>query len=247
MNKIKRIALITGSAKRIGASIARHLHNLDINIMIHHNQSYEEASELAKELNKKRANSAATVQANLLHSDSYTKVISEVISVFGQLDFLINNASTFYATPIHTINQENWDDLMGTNLKAPLMLSQSAVKYLEKTKGSIINITDAQIQNPKNDYVVYSLAKSGLTTLTKALAKNLGPNIRVNAIAPGAILWPDSNQEMDENYRKSVVSQTLLKQMGCPEDICSAVEYLLLHASYVTGQTITVDGGRKYS
>ena len=127
------------------------------------------------------------------------------------------------------------------------MLSQSAVKYLEKTKGSIINITDAQIQNPKNDYVVYSLAKSGLTTLTKALAKNLGPNIRVNAIAPGAILWPDSNQEMDENYRKSVVSQTLLKQMGCPEDICSAVEYLLLHASYVTGQTITVDGGRKYS
>ncbi|EAV46454.1 pteridine reductase [Methylophilales bacterium HTCC2181] len=247
MNKINRIALVTGSAKRIGASIARHLHSLNINIMIHHNNSNEEASRLAIDLNNLRANSAATVQANLLDSDACTKVISEVIATFGQLDFLINNASSYYPTPITSINQEDWDDLMGTNLRAPLMLSQSAVKYLEKTRGSIINITDAQIQNPKADYIVYSIAKSGLMTLTRSLAKDLSPNIRVNAVAPGAILWPSTNQEIDEQYREDVISKTLLKKMGSPEDICSAVEYLLVHATYVTGQTITVDGGREYS
>ena len=160
---------------------------------------------------------------------------------------MINNASTYYATPLDSVNDSNWNDLIGTNLKAPLLMSKHAAKYLKKTKGSIINITDAQIDNPKKNYIIYSLAKSGLTTLTKSLAKELSPEIRVNAVAPGAILWPEFNNEFDENYRNKVISQTLLKKTGSPEDISKAVEFLLLHAPYVTGHTLSVDGGRKFS
>ena len=245
--KIKRIALITGGGKRIGMSIARHLHNCDIDIMIHHNQSSNEANELKGQLNNLRANSAASIQANLLEPDSYAYIIKEVISVFGQLDFLINNASTYYPTPIESINEASWDDLIGTNLKAPLMLSKHASKFLKITKGAIINLTDAQIQNPKKNYIIYALAKSGLATLTKSLAKELGPAVRVNAIAPGAILWPESNLDFDDDYRSKVISQTLLKRTGSPEDICKAIEFFLLHAPYVTGQTLSIDGGRKFS
>ena len=247
MKKIKRVALITGGARRIGKSIAQHLHNCDIDIMIHHNQSSKDAGELEAKLNKIRSNSAASIKADLLKNESYNDIIKEVISVFGQLDFLINNASTYYPTPIESINESNWEDLIGTNLKAPLMLSQYAVRYLKKTKGAIINITDAQIGNPKKNYIIYALAKSGLATLTKSLAKDLSPDIRVNAVAPGAILWPESNHEFDDRYREKVISQTLLKKTGSPEDISKAIEFLLLHAPYITGQTICIDGGRQYS
>jgi pteridine reductase len=247
MKKIKRIALITGGAKRIGASIARHLHHCEVDIMIHHNHSSTDAKNLMAELNNLRANSAATIQADLLEPESYSDIVKEAINIFGQLDFLINNASTYYATPLDSVNDSNWNDLIGTNLKAPLLMSKHAAKYLKKTKGSIINITDAQIDNPKKNYIIYSLAKSGLTTLTKSLAKELSPEIRVNAVAPGAILWPEFNHEFDENYRNKVISQTLLKKTGSPEDISKAVEFLLLHAPYVTGHTLNVDGGRKFS
>tara|TARA_B100000035_G_scaffold24868_2_gene19543 strand:- start:34505 stop:35248 length:744 start_codon:yes stop_codon:yes gene_type:complete len=247
MNKIKRIALITGGAKRIGASIARHLHHCGVDIMIHYNKSTMDAKNLVAELNNLRTGSAAAIQADLLDQKSFNYIIKEVINIFGQLDFLINNASTYFATPIDSVNESNWDDLIGTNLKAPLLLSHHAVKHLKKTKGSIINITDAQIHNPKKNYIIYSIAKSGLATLTKSLAKELAPEIRVNAIAPGAILWPESNLEFDENYRNKVISQTLLKRTGGPDDISKAIEFLLLHAPYVTGQTLSIDGGRKLS
>lgn len=247
MKKIKRIALITGGAKRIGASIARHLHHCGVDVMIHHNQSAKDAKNLITELNNLRANSAATIQADLLDQESFNFIIKEVINIFGRLDFLINNASTYYATPIDSVNESSWNDLIGTNLRAPLMLSHHAAKYLKKTKGSIINITDAQIQNPKKNYIIYSIAKSGLVTLTRSLAKELGPEIRVNAIAPGAILWPESNLEFDDDYRSKVISQTLLKRTGSPEDISKAIEFFLLHAPYVTGQVLNIDGGRKFS
>ena len=183
MKKTKRIALITGGAKRIGASIARHLHHCGVDVMIHHNQSSIDAKNLGAKLNNLRPDSAATIQADLLDQESFSYVIKEVINIFGQLDFLINNASTYYATPIDSLNESSWNDLIGTNLKAPLLLSRHAVKYLKKTKGSIINITDAQIHNPKNNYIIYSIAKAGLATLTESLAKELSPEIRVNAIA----------------------------------------------------------------
>ena len=247
MKKTKRIALITGGAKRIGAAIARHLHHCGVNVMIHHNQSSIDAKNLVAELNNLRADSAATIQADLLDQESFSYLIKEVINIFGQLDFLINNASTYYATPIDALNESSWNDLIGTNLKAPLLLSHHAAKYLKKTKGSIVNITDAQIHNPKKNYIIYSIAKAGLATLTKSLAKELSPEIRVNAVAPGAILWPESNLEFDDDYRNKVISQTLLKRTGGPEDICKAIEFFLLHAPYVTGQTLSIDGGRKFS
>lgn len=243
MAKNIKIALVTGGARRIGAAICRNLHKRNINLIIHYNESTKEAHNLQNELCKIRNDSVKIFKANLTNVSDCKKLIEVSISTFGRLDFLINNASTYYSTKIGEINIDDWEDLLGVNLKAPLFLSQEAAPFLKKTNGSIINITDANINNPKKEYCVYSMAKSGLINLTKSLAKDLAPQVRVNSVAPGPIIWPDTNHNFNEEYKKKVVNQTLLKRIGDPNDIAKAVEYLI-DASYVTGYNMKVDGGR---
>ena len=246
MNKKTQIAIVTGGAKRIGASICRRLHKSNINLIIHYKTSEKEAISLRDELNKQRKNSASLIQADLLDPKSYSKIINEAIKKYGQLNFLINNASTYYPTKINQIDQLNWDNLIGSNLKAPLFLCKEAAPFLKKKNGSIINITDAHITKPKENYIIYSIAKAGLTTLTKSLAQELGPEIRVNAVAPGPVLWPENSNEFNSSYRKKVISQTMLKKVGEPDDVAKAVEFLLLNSNFITSHILNVDGGRSF-
>ena len=247
MNKKKQVAIITGGAKRVGAAICRRLHKANIDIIIHYRSSNTEANSLKEELNKVRKGSASIIQADLLDPNSYSLIINEAIKIYGQLNFLINNASSYYPTNINDINELNWNELVGSNLKAALFLSKEASPFLKKSNGSIINITDSHITNPKKNYIIYSIAKSGLNTLTKSLAQELGPEIRVNAIAPGPVLWPDKSNEFDALYRKKVISQTMLKKVGGADDIAKAVEFLLLNAPFITSQILNIDGGRSFN
>ena len=246
MNKKKQIAIVTGGAKRIGASISRRLHKANIDLIIHYKTSEKEAISLRDELNKQRKNSASLIKADLLDPKSYSKIINETIKIYGQLNFLINNASTYYPTNINQIDQLNWDNLIGSNLKAPLFLCKEAAPFLKKNNGSIINITDAHITKPKENYIIYSIAKAGLTNLTKSLAQELGPEIRVNAVAPGPVLWPENSNEFNNSYRKKVISQTMLKKVGEPDDVAKAVEFLLLNSNFITSHILNVDGGRSF-
>ena len=242
----KKIALVTGGSKRIGASICEELHKSNINVMIHYKNSKEDALYLKDKLNKIRSNSTDIVQGDLCKTGSYEKIISNVIKRFGQLDYLVNNASSYFPTQIDNLNEDDWNDLISTNLKAPLFLCQAAAKFLKEKKGSIVNITDANENNPKKNYIIYNLAKSGLVSLTRSLAVDLAPNVRVNAVAPGAILWPEDGQESEVGYRENLISQTFLKKQGAPENIAKAVVFLLSTATYTTGEIIHVDGGGAY-
>lgn len=239
-----KVVLITGGAKRVGACISRELHAHGANLMIHYNTSNKEAKALQAELNLKRKDSVSIIQGDLLNMSVVTSLPAETIKRFGQLDILINNASTYEPTEIGNINEDNWQDLIGSNLKAPVFLCQAAAKELKKNKGCIINITDMHIESPKKGYVVYSVAKAGLVTLTKSLATELSPHVRVNAVAPGPVLWPENNPQFDEVYRKRVISQTLLKRIGDPSDIANAVKFLAADAPFITGHVLAVDGGR---
>ncbi|MEQ1667504.1 MAG: pteridine reductase [Sulfuriferula sp.] len=236
--------LITGGAKRVGAAICRRLHAAGANLAIHYHQSASAARALQAELNKLRADSVILIQADLLDCGSFPSIISTTINQYGRLDALVNNASSFFATPIGSINEDNWLDLIGTNLKAPLFLAQAAAAELRRQRGCIVNISDIHAVRPMKNYVVYSIAKAGLDGLTKSLARELGPEVRVNAVAPGPILWPEDANKMDEVSRQRVISHTILKQAGNPDDIAQAAYYLIAHAPYVTGQVINVDGGR---
>ncbi len=239
-----KIVLITGGAKRVGASICRLLHANSANLMIHYRSSVNEARALQAELNLQRPNSVAISQGDLLNLSVLPSLINETIKHFGKLDVLINNASSYYPTEIGDIQEEQWQDLMGSNLKAPLFLSQAAAVELRKQQGCIINITDMHVERPKKGYIVYSVAKAGLVTLTKSLAHELSPEVRVNAVAPGPVMWPEDNPQFDELYRQRVISQTLLKRIGEPNDIAKAVKFLIQDAPFITGQVIAVDGGR---
>lgn len=239
-----KVVLITGGAKRVGASICRLLHASGANLMIHYRSSVSEARALQSELNLQRANSVAIIQGDLLNLAVLPSLVQETISHYGRLDVLINNASAYYATEIGEINEEQWEDLIGSNLKAPLFLSQAAAHELRKQHGCIINITDMHVERPKKGYIVYSVAKAGLVTLTKSLAHELGPDVRVNAVAPGPVMWPEDNPQFDEVYRQRVISQTLLKRIGEPNDVAKAVRFLIQDAPFITGQIIAVDGGR---
>lgn len=239
-----KIVLITGGAKRVGAAICRLLHANGANLMIHYKNSLKEARALQAELNLQRPNSVAIIQADLLNLSILPSLIQETIKHFGKLDVLINNASSYYPTEIGNIYEEQWQDLMGSNLKAPLFLSQAAAVELRKQQGCIINITDMHVERPKKGYIVYSVAKAGLVTLTKSLAHELSPEVRVNAVAPGPVMWPEDNPQFDELYRQRVISQTLLKRIGEPNDIAKAVKFLIQDAPFITGQIIAVDGGR---
>ena len=239
-----KVVLITGGAKRVGAAISRELHAHGAKLMIHYNKSQSEARALQAELNLQRANSVTIIQGDLLNIAILPNFVKETVNQFGQLDVLINNASTYYATEIGQINEENWADLMGSNLKAPMFLAQAAAAELRKNHGCIINITDMHIERPKKGYVVYSVAKAGLVTLTKSLAHELSPEVRVNAVAPGPVQWPENNPQFDEVYRQRVINQTLLKQIGTPQDIAKAVKFLVADAPFITGHVLAVDGGR---
>jgi pteridine reductase len=240
-----RFALVTGAAKRIGAVIARTLHASGANVAIHYNRSGDDADRLAAELNRRRAKSAFTVAADMRDIAAVERMAEQVLERTGaRLDILVNNASTFYPTPIGTITLEQWDDLFGSNLKAPLFLSQALVPALRAARGVIVNIVDVHSQRPLRDHPVYGPAKAGLAMLTRSLAKDLGPDIRVNGVSPGAILWPEEGQGMSDALRAAIIKQTALKRAGEPEDIAAAVLFLVRDAPYVTGQIIAVDGGR---
>lgn len=239
-----KVILITGGAKRVGAAICRMLHAGGAKLMIHYRQSASEARALQAELNLQRPNSVAIIHGDLLNLAVLPKLVQETVQHFGRLDVLINNASSYYATELGDIGDDQWQDLIGSNLKAPLFLSQAAAAELAKTKGCIVNITDMHVERPKKGYVVYSVAKAGLVTLTKSLAHEMAPDVRVNAVAPGPVMWPEDNPQFDEVYRKRVISQTLLKRIGEGDDVAKAVRFLIQDAPFMTGQVIAVDGGR---
>ena len=237
-----KVALVTGAARRIGATISRCLHQHGADVAVHYRASADEANALCDELNSLRPNSAMAVAADLSATSEMPALIASVTGWHGHLDILINNASSFYPTPLGEVSEDNWDDLVGSNLKAPLFLSQAALKALKKTRGVIINMIDIHSQRPLRDHAVYGSAKAGLAMLTRSLAKDLAPEIRVNGVSPGAILWPEEG--MDDKTRASILQQIPAGRAGDPEDIAGCVLYLVRDASYVTGQIIAVDGGR---
>ena len=241
-NHINKWVLITGGAKRIGAKIARTLHAEEMNLVIHFNTSSDAANELCSELNSIRNDSAIAIGSNLTNQTEVESLITKVIETTGQLDVLINNASTFYPTPIEDITLDDWDNLMGTNLKAPLFLCKHAAPHIKESKGCIINMVDIHASKPLKNHPIYGSAKSGLAMLTRSLAKDLAPEVRVNGIAPGMILWPEN--EPSEEIKQKVVDQIPLKRSGEPNDIAQTVFFLIANADYITGQIITVDGGR---
>jgi pteridine reductase len=236
--------LITGAARRIGAAIARTLHAEGAHVVLHCHRSRDEAERLAGELNDARVGSCAVVQADLLDIDRLGELVEEAVQAFGRLDALVNNASSFYPTPFGAIGQSEWDDLVGSNLRAPLFLSQAAAPRLRESRGAIVNLVDIHAERPLKDFLVYSIAKSGLAGLTRALALEMGPHVRVNGVAPGAILWPDGDQHFAASERSRILAQTPLGRTGTPEDVAGAVKYLLFDAPFVTGQILAVDGGR---
>ncbi len=238
-----RIVLITGGAIRVGAAICRRLHAKGANLMLHYRASAGEARLLQAELNHIRAESVALIQADLLDLNKLPAIVDQTLQTFGRLDALVNNASSFFPTPVGDITAQAWDDLVGTNLRAPLFLAQAAAPALKKSQGAIVNIADIHAERPLKNFVVYSIAKAGLLGMTRSLARELAPEIRVNAIAPGPILWPD-DAAFDELSRQRIISHTPLKREGEPDDIAKAVYFLIAEATYVTGETIRVDGGR---
>ena len=237
-----KTVLITGAAKRIGAVIARCLHKAGARIVIHYRTSSEAAKLLAAELNAERVDSATTFQANLCDIKHLPKIIDYVLLEYGRLDVLINNASSFYPTLVGEITEQQWDDLLCSNLKAPLFLSQAAAPALRNSNGCIINMIDIHGMRPMKGYPVYSAAKAGLHMLTQSLARELGEEVRVNGVAPGAILWPED--EANQASQTELLAKTALKKQGRPDDIAATVLFLVRDAPYITGQVIAVDGGR---
>ena len=237
-----RVVLVTGAAIRVGAALIRGFHARGARVAIHCHRSIEPARALEASLNSQRRDSAIVVGGDLLNSAMLPEIVAQTVSAFGQLDVLINNASTFYPTPLGSITTQHWDDLFGTNLKAPLFLSQAAAPHLRESKGLILNMIDIHAQRPLPQHPVYSTAKAGLIMLTKSLARELGPDVRVNGIAPGPILWPEGG--IDEKVKNEIVSKTLLKRSGSPEDIVRTALFFAIDAPYVTGQVLAVDGGR---
>ncbi|MGA2778371.1 MAG: pteridine reductase [Steroidobacteraceae bacterium] len=237
-----RVVLITGGARRVGAVLVRALHAAGANVLVHYRSSSGAAIALAEELNRERADSIVTHRADLLEPEAPEQLVAATLRAFGRLDVLVNNASTFYPTPVGTITSAQWDDLIGSNLKAPLFLSQAAVPSLRASRGLIINIVDVHGLRPLKGHPLYSTAKAGLAMLTRSLARELGPDIRVNGIAPGPVLWPEKN--MDDALKKEIIDKTALKRYGTPQDIARTLLFLAKDAPYITGQIIAVDGGR---
>jgi len=239
-----KTVLVTGGAKRVGAAIVRRLHAAGANVSIHCRASLYDALALRAELNAQRPDSAITVQADLLDIATLPRVVEEVVQQFGHLDALVNNASSFYPTPLDSMSEQQWNDLLGTNLKAPLFLAQAASAELRRRHGCIVNIVDIHADLPMHGHLLYNIAKSGLAGLTRSLAQELAPQVRVNGVSPGVNLWPESAEWQDEEKRRKLIAHTLLKRAGDPDDIAKTVKFLIADAPYITGQIIAVDGGR---
>ncbi len=237
-----KVALITGGSRRIGEAIARQLHAAGMKLAIHYRHSETAAHALQAELNNQRLSSVLLLQADLLQVSKIHRMMQQLIEHYGRLDVLVNNASTFYSTPIGKTEENDWDDLIGTNLKAPFFLSQFAAPHLTTTHGCIVNLADIHAERPLKSYPVYNIAKAGVVMLTKTFARELGPQVRVNAIAPGAILWAE--KETDDVTKQRIISNTALKRPGHPDDVARTVLFLVRDATYMTGQVIAIDGGR---
>jgi len=239
-----KVILVTGGGRRVGAAICRRLHAAGASIALHYRNSAQEALALQDELNALRPESAAAFQADLLDLQEISQLILQVTARFGRLDALVNNASSFYPTPLAGVDEQQWQDLLGTNLRAPLFLAQAAADELRRRHGCIVNIVDIHAERPMHGHLLYSVAKAGLVALTRGLAQEMAPQVRVNAVAPGVILWPDGADWEDEAQRRKIVAHTLLKREGEPDDIARTVTFLIQDAPYITGQVISVDGGR---
>jgi len=237
-----KVALVTGAARRVGAAIARRLHAAGANVVLHYRGAESEAALLEKELNAARAGSAMKVRGDLLAPVAPKALVDAALQRFARLDILVNNASAFYPTAIGQIELSHWEELIGSNLRAPLFLSQAAAPRLALAGGAIVNIADIHAERPLKGYVVYSIAKSGIVALTRSLALELAPGVRVNAVAPGAIAWPEDGQ-FDPGERERIVATTPLRRIGNPDEIAQAVHFLCT-APFVTGQVLAVDGGR---
>jgi pteridine reductase len=240
---VSKNILITGGAKRVGAQCVRYLHAQGHNILLHYRSSAIEAKGLADELNHERDDSVRLVQADLADSEALKDLVDVASHAWGGVGVLINNASAFYATEFGSVSEGQWDELLGSNLKAPFFLVQALAPVLKKKNGCVVNIVDIHAERGLPGFSVYSIAKAGLVALTKILAKELAPEIRINAVAPGAILWPDQG-EMNEQQKQEIAAKVALQRVGTPEDIARAIAFLIADAAYVTGQVITVDGGR---
>lgn len=237
------VAVVTGAAKRIGAEIARHLHGQGMNLVVHYHSSKAEAEQLVAELNQSRSDSAIAIPLDLANIADFNEFYRQVIAKWQRIDVLVNNASTFYKTELGKVNEQIWNDLIASNCKGPFFLAQEFANDLAKNNGCIINISDIHGMRPLQDYSVYCIAKAGLVMQTKALAKELGPDVRVNSIAPGAILWPEAENELEQAQQAKIMRKACLQRNGSPEDIAEAV-WFLCNSKYITGQILSVDGGR---
>ena len=240
-----KTALITGGVRRIGAAIAHILHDAGMNLALHYRSSVADAERLRDELNQRRSESVILLQGNLLDTSRLPALVEQAANRWQRLDLLVNNASSFYPTPVSTATEAQWDELMGSNLKAPFFLSQAAATHLRAVCGSIINIVDIHAERPMSKHTLYCAAKAGLVMLTKSLARELGPEIRVNGIAPGAILWPEGG--VSETLQSYILSRVALRRLGQPEHIARTLLFLVRDGGYITGQIIAVDGGRNLS
>ena len=237
------VVLVTGGARRLGAEIVRQMHAAGARVVVHFRSSGDEAAQLAATLNALRPGSVSIVQADLLSSSAGERLVAAAVAAYGRLDALINNASSFFPTPLGTIDEAAWSDLVGSNLKAPLFITQAAAPYLKLSRGCVVNIVDIHAERPLRGYPVYCAAKAGLAGLTRALAQELAPEVRVNGVSPGAIEWPDDGQFAPQE-RAAIIEHSLLKRIGAAADIAGAVRFLVFDAPYVTGQILAVDGGR---
>jgi pteridine reductase len=241
-NAAAKCALVTGGAKRIGAVTVRLLHKAGYNVIIHCRLSRLAADALAEELNSIRDDSAKVIQGDLNIETVYDSIIEQGVQCWNRLDVLVNNASSFYPTPVGSITLDDWNNLVNSNMKAPLFLAQAAAPHLKQTQGCIVNMVDIHAQRPMKSHPVYCAAKAGLAMLTMSLAKELGPEVRVNGVAPGAILWPEN--DMPEHTKNIILERTTLKRPGKPIDVARTILFLVRDADYITGQIIAVDGGR---
>lgn len=234
-----KTALITGGAQRIGAEIAKTLHDNQFNVIIHYNESEQEAKALCAKLNNRRQNSAQRIHANLASVDE----INQLVGVIENIDLLVNNASVFYPTPLENCTVNDWDTIMNINLKAPFLLSKGLSKKLKQTQGCIVNIVDIHAERPLKNYAIYNISKTGIKTLTKTLAKELAPDVRVCGVSPGSILWPEQKAELEPHKKQIMLERIALKRQGSTADIAEAVLFLA-NANYITGEVINIDGGR---
>lgn len=241
MSSVQPVALVTGSARRIGAVIVQTLHAAGYRVVVHCRHSRQDADRLVAGLDQQRRDSAVVITADLAVQGEAARLVEHAVRQWGRLDLLVNNASSFFPTPIGNTGEEQWDDLIGSNLRAPFFLSQAAAPHLAKRRGAIVNIIDVHAERPLAEHAVYCAAKAGLHMLTRAMAKDMGPGVRVNGVAPGAILWPESG--VSETGKQAIVAATPLQRTGSPQDVADAVLFLA-RGEFITGQILAVDGGR---